>query len=237
MRLATTPSLLVFDFDGVIADSETLAHQVIANTLSAASHATTLDEALEHYLGRNWAGLFEVFEARWRCKPPPGLRQQVEDGIRRQLPTLAAIPGAVEFIGRTSNLPRCIASSSHPDWIVERLRQFGLEPSFQGAVFSAAVHVERGKPHPDIYLHAMRAMGASPGQTWIIEDSVTGVTGAAASGATVIGLCAGRHCRDGHAERLLAAGADAVCRSFAEVAALLDREAAAQPVSGLSPTK
>lgn len=67
----------------------------------------------------------------------------------------------------------------------------------------------------------MKDMGAAPDRTWIIEDSVTGVVAAAASGAFVIGLCAGNHCREGHALRLRNAGASLICGSFEEVAAAL----------------
>jgi beta-phosphoglucomutase-like phosphatase (HAD superfamily) len=58
-------------------------------------------------------------------------------------------------------------------------------------------------------------------RTAIIEDSPVGVTGAVASGATVIGLCAGSHCGIGHADRLKALGVHHIARSFDEVAALL----------------
>jgi beta-phosphoglucomutase-like phosphatase (HAD superfamily) len=81
--------------------------------------------------------------------------------------------------------------------------------------------VERGKPAPDLYLHAARELGVDIARAAIIEDSKVGATGALASGATVIGLAAGRHCFDGHDDTLRAVGVRHVAHSFDEVARLM----------------
>ena len=88
-------------------------------------------------------------------------------------------------------------------------------------IFSGREHVARGKPAPDLYLHAAAALGVPIDRIAIIEDSPVGVAGALASGATVIGLVAGRHCLPGHEERLRALGVRHIARDFDEVAALL----------------
>ena len=77
----------------------------------------------------------------------------------------------------------------------------------------------RGKPAPDLYLHAADALGVAIADCAIIEDSPVGATGAVASGGYVIGLCAGTHCAPDHADRLRAIGVDAIADDFAEVAA------------------
>ena len=213
--------LIIFDFDGVIADSETLANQILADRLTGIGCATTLEDAFEHYLGRSWADCVTRFEALWRRPGPDDLRAQVDAEIERRLPELKPVQGAPEFIRSCRAYARCIASSSTPEWIERRLQLLELSDQFPGAIFSTARHVRRGKPHPDIYLHAMQAMGASADSTLVIEDSVTGVAAAAASGAFVVGLCAGSHVRPGHADRLMAAGAHAICDDFDKVHALM----------------
>ena len=125
--------------------------------------------------------------------------------------------GSFDFVTDLA-LPHCIASSSEPPWIEAGLGQFDLIGTFNGAIYSAAVHVSRGKPHPDIYLHAAAAMGARPDKALVIEDTVTGVRAGVAAGTTVIGLCAGGHIRPGHAKRLLDAGAHHIVDTYAEVA-------------------
>lgn len=93
-------------------------------------------------------------------------------------------------------------------------------------MFSAREHVTRGKPHPDIYLHAASVLGVDPKGAVIIEDSPVGVRAALAAGATVIGLCAGGHCRSGYEARLVEAGAHHVAHDYGEVARLLLLDAA-----------
>ena len=93
--------------------------------------------------------------------------------------------------------------------------------AFGEHVYSGREHVERGKPAPDIYLLAAERLGVDIRCSVIIEDSAVGATGALASGAAVIGLAAGEHCLDGHADMLRALGVEHVARSFEEVALML----------------
>jgi HAD superfamily hydrolase (TIGR01509 family) len=215
------PGLIIFDFDGVIADSEVLANEALAGHLTGLGYPTSYDEVCEHYLGRNWKDCMQSFEALWGVPAPDRWQDEVKARILLRLDEVRPVPGVGEFIAATAGVPRCIASSSPPEWIESRLRDFGLAGHFTDAIFSAAVHVARGKPHPDIYLHAAGAMGVAPGQALVIEDSVTGVTAAVAAGARVVGLCAASHVRGDHGDRLRAAGAHVVCHSFAEVRQLL----------------
>jgi len=216
------PALIIFDFDGVIADSELLASEVLSEHLTSLGYRTTIDDVYEHFLGQNWKDCMDKFEQLWGVPAPESWRAEVHGKIFARTADVVPVPGVGAFIDGTAGIARCIASSSPPEWIEGRLRDFGLAAHFTDAIFSAAVHVARGKPHPDIYLHATSAMGFAPDQTLVIEDSVTGVTAAVAAGMRVIGLCAASHVRDGHGDRLRAAGADVICHSFAEVQRLLD---------------
>jgi HAD superfamily hydrolase (TIGR01509 family) len=166
----------------------------------------------------------DKFEQLWGVPAPESWRAEVHGQIAERVDDVGLVAGVGEFIAGTAGIARCIASSSPPEWIEGRLRAFGLDAHFTDAIFSAAVHVSRGKPHPDIYLHAVSAMGVAPDRALVIEDSATGVTAAVAAGLRVVGLCAGSHVRDGHGDRLRAAGADVICHSFAEVRQLLGHE-------------
>ena len=215
------PALIIFDFDGVIVDSEVLASEVLADRITELGYPTSLDESFEHYLGRNWQSCLDKFEELWGKPAPAGWREQIDAEIERRLDELQPIAGAIDFVTHNTATARCIASSSTPEWIERRLALVGLAGHFAGAIFSSAIHVARGKPHPDIYLHAARAMGVAPASALVIEDSVVGVTAAVAAGASVVGLCAGAHARGDHGGRLRAAGAHVICHSFAEVQQLL----------------
>lgn len=113
-------------------------------------------------------------------------------------------------------MPQCIASSSSPERLALSLDVLGMAPLFEGRVFSAST-VARGKPHPDIFLHAAAKLGVSASDCVVIQDSVGGVTAGRAAGATVIGLTAAGHIQPGFEVRLRQAGADHVVSSFAEL--------------------
>ena len=213
--------LIVFDYDGVVADSELLNNQVLAELLSECGLATSLDESLATYMGKRWLDCVPLIEARLGG-PCPGhvhaeWTQRCHD---RAAAELTPVAGFLEFLASRAER-RCIASSSPVSWIEMGLERFGVGATFGGPIFSAAVHVTRGKPHPDLFLHAAAAMEVDPARALVIEDTPTGVRAGVAAGMTVVGLCAGGHVRDGHAERLRAAGAHHVAGSYAEIEALL----------------
>jgi HAD superfamily hydrolase (TIGR01509 family) len=207
----------------VLLESEYAGNRQIAEYLTRIGHPTTPEQSMEQFMGLSGGDFLAALE-RWIGRPLPEdfHSARAEEDARVLAEGLEAVAGAVAFIeALPPELPRAIASSSSVEWIERHLDHLGLRGHFGSNIFSARVHVERGKPAPDIYLHAADAMGADIGRTVIIEDSPVGVTGAVASGATVIGLCAGTHCGTGHAERLKSLGAHHVASSFEEVAALL----------------
>jgi beta-phosphoglucomutase-like phosphatase (HAD superfamily) len=87
---------------------------------------------------------------------------------------------------------------------------------FEGRIFSA-LNVARGKPHPDIFLHAAAEIGVSPRECIIIEDSTSGVIAGREAGSTVIGLLAAGHIRDGHGAKLKDAGAHYLAVDYVQV--------------------
>lgn len=213
--------LIIFDFDGVVADSELLSSSIMAELLTEHGLPTTLDDVLDHYVGRRWRDTRLLVEAR-HGTPCPDELGQIGKHIchARALDELEPVPGLLDFLAARDEA-RCIASSSSPDWLDLGLARFGIAPMFAGAVFSAAIHVERGKPFPDLFLHAAKTMGADPRRTLVIEDSEPGVAAGRAAGMTVVGLTADGHTRPATADRLMAAGADHIADSYAAVAAFM----------------
>lgn len=214
---------LILDFDGVLIESEYAGNLQIAEYLTAIGHPTSTEQSMAQFMGLAGRDFIAAIE-RWIGRPLPEdfhAARQAEDA-RARAEGVGAVAGAVAFIEKLpSGLPRAIASSSSVEWIEAHLDHLGLRHHFAGRIFSGREHVERGKPAPDIYLHAAAAMGVPIDRTAIIEDSPVGVTGAVASGAFVVGLAAGSHCFEGHGERLRALGAHAIAHDFDEVEALL----------------
>jgi HAD superfamily hydrolase (TIGR01509 family) len=201
---------LIFDFDGVIADSEVLANLVLAEIVTALGVATTLEDSYRLFMGKRFPEVIAAIQkAVGRELPETFPADYQSRTLARFRKELHPVQGARAYIDAFAHLPRCIASSSSP----------GLEHAFAGNVFSAS-QVARGKPHPDIFLHAAKAMNADPARAIVLEDSVSGVRAGVAAGMTVIGILAVSHIQKGHHQELLAAGAHHVAATFAEAEAI-----------------
>jgi HAD superfamily hydrolase (TIGR01509 family) len=210
-------SAIIFDFDGVIADSEVLSNTVLAEVVTELGVPTSVEDAYRDYMGKRFADVIAAIEkAVGRTLPPSFSAQYQERTLARFRQELAPIVGAREFIEKFARVPRCIASSSSPDRLAVCLEVLGMTALFDGRVFSAS-NVARGKPHPDIFLHAAAQIGVHPAGCIVIEDSASGVMAGCAAGATVIGLLAAGHIGDGHAAKLKEAGAHYVAADYLEV--------------------
>jgi len=214
--------LIIFDYDGVVADSELLNNQVLSELLTECGLPTSLDDALSIYMGRRWLDCVPLIEERLGGPCPDHTHGEwTRRCHERAASELQPVAGFLDFLaGRGEG--RCIASSSPVSWIEMGLERFGAAASFGGSIFSAAVHVTRGKPHPDLFLHAAAKMGVDPSRALVIEDTPTGVRAGVAAGMTVVGLCAGGHIREGHAQRLQQAGAHHVVGDYRMIGRLLD---------------
>lgn len=214
---------LIFDFDGVLLESEWAGNKQIADWLTRIGHPTSVEQAMEHFMGLAGRDFIAAIE-RWIGGPVPDdfHDARAEEDARAIAEGVEEVAGAARFIrSLPPGLPKAVASSSSSHWVRSHLANLGLEREFGAMIFSGREHVARGKPAPDLYLHAAAALGVPIGRTAIVEDSPVGVAGALASGAEVIGLVAGRHCSPDHAARLRALGVRHIARNFDEVAALL----------------
>lgn len=214
---------LIFDFDGVLIESEYAGNRQLAEWLSAAGHPTSVEESMREFMGLAGADFIGAIE-RWigRALPDDFHTARAVEDERAMAEGVDAVAGAVAFVrSLPPELPKAICSSSSSAWVRRHLDHIGLGEAFGEMIFSGREHVARGKPAPDLYLHAAEALGVPIGRIAIIEDSPVGATGAVASGATVIGLTAGLHCGFDHAERLHTLGVHHIARDFDEVAAFL----------------
>lgn len=198
--------LLIFDCDGVLIDSEPLVNRVHAETLALCGYAIGEEALLERFCGVSDADMLATIAREWGRSLPADYRSRValrlKEDYRR---ALRPIPGIARALSELA-LPVCVASSSVPAQLRLGLEVTGLLGFFDPHLFSATM-VARGKPAPDLFLHAAERMGAAPRHCLVIEDSLAGVMAARAAGMTAFGFCGGSHCRPGHGQRLLARGA------------------------------
>ena len=214
---------ILFDFDGVLIESEYSGNQHIADFLTAAGHPTSAEDSMANFMGYSGADFRRRLEdwiggplpANWDSERLAENERVLEEGIEE-------VAGATAFVrALPADLPKAVVSSSSTHWLHTHLAHLGLADVFGDHVYSGAEHVSRGKPAPDLYLFAAGQLGVAIERCVILEDSPVGATGAVASSATVIGLCAGSHCSTGHADRLRALGVQHIAHDFDEVARLI----------------
>ena len=215
---------IIFDFDGVLLESEFEGNRQLAELLTDLGHRHSVEDALERYVGLAGKDFFATIEKHiGEPLPPAFFERRKEQSIRALQEGVRAVVGAVDFVrSLPPDLPRAVASSSSTRWLHGHLDHLGLRDAFGDHVYSGNEHVERGKPEPDLYLYAASQLGADIRRSVILEDSAIGVTGALASGAHVIGLAAGSHCLDGHDDMLRSRGVRDIAYTFDDVRRLLD---------------
>jgi len=214
---------LLFDFDGVLIESEYIGNKHIADFLTSIGHPTTPEESMANFMGYAGKDFLDRVEA-WigRALPEDFFAAREAEDARVMAEGIGEVAGAIAFVrSLPTDLPKAVVSSSSTRWISRHLEHIGLSDVFGDHLYSGREHVARGKPAPDLYLYAADRLGVTIGDCAVIEDSPVGATGAVASGGHVIGLCAGSHCAPDHADRLRAIGVAAVASNFDDVASLL----------------
>lgn len=207
--------LLIFDCDGVLVDSEPLACQVDAEVLTALGLPYTADDIARQFVGKSMKDMIARIEADHAYTLPDDFAERINRTLFARFETdLQPIAGVRDAI-LSLPYPRCVASSSVPERIALSLRVTGLADLFED-VFSAT-QVARGKPAPDLFLHAADRMGISPEACLVIEDSAAGVQAAFAAGMRVIGFTGGGHCGPDHADTLRQAGASTIIARMADL--------------------
>ena len=212
--------LVIFDCDGVLIDSELIGARVEAAELGRIGIPLAEAEILARFLGMSAQAMYLEIERELGRTLPEGfaatVQREIDAAFERDL---QVIPGIHETLDRLP-LRSCVASSSTLARLRHSLGLTGLHARFAPNVFSAE-QVKRGKPAPDLFLHAAGAMGCEPTRCLVIEDSISGVRGAVAAGMRVWGFIGGGHCADGHEARLRDAGAQRIFSNMPDLPALL----------------
>jgi HAD superfamily hydrolase (TIGR01509 family) len=182
------PDAVIFDLDGVLADSEQLWNQAKEDVVKQHG-GRWRDQAPGDMMGMSspeWSAYMRddlgvPLEVQDINREVVG---RMEDLYRERLPVL---PGAVESVRSIStSWPVALASSSNREIIDLFLDESGLSDCFSVAVSSE--EVSRGKPAPDVYLEAARRLGVEPYRCVAVEDSGNGLRSAVAAGMRVIAV-------------------------------------------------
>jgi HAD superfamily hydrolase (TIGR01509 family) len=216
------PELVIFDCDGVLVDSEVLALARVGAALERLGVKFSEAQIRELFLGVSEQSMLGIAERALGSPLPPDFQSELANDVLTDFEReLKGVEGIAELIGRL-DARVCVASSSTTERIRASLRIVGYANLFEPHVFSAS-EVARGKPEPDLFLHAARCMSASAADCLVIEDSVHGVTAARRAEMVVFGFTGAAHAKGAeYGARLMAAGAAVVFDEMGELPELVD---------------
>lgn len=211
------PALIIFDCDGVLIESETIASRVVARNLSELGWPMSTAEAMSNFLGMSIVEMVPVIEARLGRPLPAGWREEIAAALVRALAREATpIPHARETLAQMNRwgVAWRVASNSSDEEMAVKFARTGLTDLTEGKAYSGTSLGRIGvrpKPAPDVFLHAAYAAAVMPGACLVLEDSPLGVSGAVAAGMRCIGFAP-----HGDGSALLAAGAARLVRALPE---------------------
>jgi HAD superfamily hydrolase (TIGR01509 family) len=185
------PAAVIFDFDGIVLDSETPEFESHRRIYERCGVTLTVDE---------WCGVIgtwsEGHDEQWfrrLCAQSSGVpgreayfaeRRQIFEAIVPAAPMRGVRELLVQL--REAGVAAAIASSAPARWVVGAVDRLGIRPLFDAVV--TGDEVARRKPAPDVYLEAARRLGVDPARSVAIEDSEPGITAACAAGMKVIAI-------------------------------------------------
>ncbi len=189
--LRTTVKLLViFDCDGVLVDSEPLSNTCFARALQREGLDWTVEETMRRLMGRSMKSCVEIVEGLLARRLPEDFvhHLQVETLQAFREAPLKPVPGIAEAIDalEAAGVATCVASSGGHDKMEVSLGVTGLYPRFKDRIYSSS-QVPRGKPYPDLFLHAAISQNVQPFDCVVVEDSVPGTQAAKAAGMSALG--------------------------------------------------
>lgn len=184
--------LVIFDCDGVLVDSEPISAAVLIDAMRPLGADVTASYVYARLVGQKFESVRARLEADFDVVLPDRFEHTYREALRRAFSVdLKATPGIGEVVSQLG-VAYCVATSSSPTRAAFTLEQTGLAHWFGGRVFTAS-EVARGKPAPDLFLHAAAQMGVEAAKCLVVEDSIAGVTGGLAAGMTVWRYTGGGH--------------------------------------------
>ena len=210
-----TIDLVIFDFDGVLVDSEEIIRNALRETMRAHNLPTPDEVEILQFRGRSAGSVVRMIEQEHGVVLL-GFIGEWKQGILNGIgSSVRAIPSVNDAL-RQINVPKCVASSGEPEKIRLSLDTAGLSRYFDDAHLYSATHVSRGKPAPDLFLYAARQQGVPPERCVVVEDSVPGIEAAIAAGMQAFGFAFEMPICE-----LISAGATVVFRDMRSLVGLL----------------
>lgn len=190
-----TIRLVIFDCDGVLIDSEGISGRVLIGMLADLGVTVDFDYCCVNWVGRSFPTVAQDIRTRFDLVLPEDFERRYRSDLLAAFETDLVPTLGVDATLRQVRQPKCVATSSSPERVARSLAITNLAGHFGADVFTAS-EVKRGKPAPDLFVHAAEKMGFSPQDCLVIEDSLPGVEAAQAAGMEVLRFTGGVHLND-----------------------------------------
>ncbi|MFJ5234674.1 HAD family hydrolase [Kitasatospora sp. NPDC088391] len=182
--------LVIFDCDGVLVDTERIAVRLQVEIGAQLGWPLSADEVVARFIGRTHAAIWQQVRDRLGAEAAAEWERRFEERHREQVDAgLTPVDGIAEALAGL-DLPYCVASSGSHEKMRHTLGRTGLYELFEGRIFSAS-EVPRGKPFPDVFLHAAARTGHAPAACAVVEDSPNGLAAGRAAGMRCYGYTGG----------------------------------------------
>jgi HAD superfamily hydrolase (TIGR01509 family) len=189
--------LVIFDCDGVLVDSEYLSATMLIEVFAEIGITLDLPFVYANFVGHSFATVASKYARLHGTNVPENFEYDYRVRLLQSFEGRLKAMANIETVLDSLMVPYCLASGSSPTRVKRSLEIAGLINRFEGRVFTTNM-VKRGKPEPDIFFHAAKAMNVHPHNCLVVEDSTTGVTAAKAAGMLTWQFTGGVHFRHGY---------------------------------------
>lgn len=189
--------LVIFDCDGVLIDSEVLSASVFMEELRKIDILIEKEVFFKLMIGRSFEQALITIREETGQSPPPDFKDTVRLALLNRFTSALQPVEGVAHLLQSLTAKRCVATSSDPLRAARSLEITGLDAFFTDRIFTASM-VTRGKPAPDLFLHAARKLDVRPERCIVIEDSAYGLQAAKAAGMTAWHFTGGSHFQAGY---------------------------------------
>jgi len=178
---------IIFDCDGVLVDSEGISAKIFQQMAKEVGFEMDFETAVDQFAGASMPENLKFIQENIKGDLPKDFEKEFRSRTYQAFKTdLKPVDGIHDLVNKVK-VPFCVASSGPVKKIRLNLTITKLIQKFEGRIFSS-YEVGSWKPEPGIFLHAAKAMGFSPNECVVVEDSGAGIKAAIAGGFNVYAL-------------------------------------------------
>ncbi len=215
--------LVIFDCDGVLMDSESIAAKAELSIYRKYGLKIEADEFSQRFAGSASVDILKELETELELPVSASMLDEIVEAVDEQCGKHAPMISGAEIVLDRFDQPRCICSNSPQHRLKTMLARVGLYDRFRPYIFSSKdFDPPLNKPKPDVFLKALKEFDVEASEAIVVEDSVHGVEAGVIAGCRVIGFTGASHTYPGHSDALLSAGAETAIRQLQDLPAIVE---------------